>query len=121
MPVNDELGKRMEKNSTDETIAVALINGDTGQPFDTKEDFFNAVRKLVTTSEARQFYNETNPLKDFDKDVKRLVEEYMISKELAACHLCNWEDTYLCHTFNGGCSLGLKCSNIYESEQRKGE
>ena len=111
----------LKKDIADGTIAVALINGDTGQPFDTEDDFFNAVRKLVATSEARQFYNEMNPLKNFDKDVKRLVEEYTISKELAACHLCNWEDSYICHTYNGGCSLALKCHNICESELRKGE
>ena len=49
MPVNDELGKRIEENTVDGMIAVALINGDTGQPFDTEEDFFKAVRKLVAT------------------------------------------------------------------------
>jgi hypothetical protein len=49
MPVNDHLGKRMKENAVDGMIPVALVNGDTGQPFDTKEDFFEAVRKLVAT------------------------------------------------------------------------
>ena len=49
MPNNDELGKRMKEDAVDGMIAVALINGDTGQPFDTEEDFFKAVRNLVAT------------------------------------------------------------------------
>ncbi len=49
MPVNDEVEKRMEENTVDGMIKVALINGNTGQPFDTEEDFFEAIRKLVAT------------------------------------------------------------------------
>lgn len=60
------------------------------------------------------------PFEEFDKDLRRLVDEYKISEDHAACYLCNWEDTYICHTYNGGCSYGLKCHNICESEQQKG-
>ena len=61
------------------------------------------------------------PFEKFEKDIKRMVDEYKISEGHAACYLCNWEDTYICHTHNGGCSFGLKCHSICESEKQKGE
>ena len=55
MPANEQLGKRTEENAVDGMIKVALINGDTGQPFDTEEDFFKAIRNLVATKEKGEY------------------------------------------------------------------
>ena len=102
MPVNDELEKGMEETKDDEMIAVAFINGDTGQPFDTEEDFFNAVRNLVAKDK-------------FNKETNRISEKYKLSKELVRCHILNWESPVICHAYNNECSLVAKCRKLYEN------
>ena len=102
MPVNDELGKRMKEDAVDGMIAVALINGDTGQPFDTEEDFFKAVRNLVAQ-------------KNFDEEMNRISEKYKLTNELVRCYMVNWEDPYICHTHNNGCSCVTKCRKLHEN------
>lgn len=49
MPDDDRHEKRIKEDEVNGLIPVAFINGNTGQPFDTKEDFFKAIRNLVAT------------------------------------------------------------------------
>ena len=53
MSANNKLEKNMKENVDDGMIAVALIDG-SGQPFDTEEDFFEAIRKMVASAKSNE-------------------------------------------------------------------
>ena len=52
----------------------------------------------------------------FNTKVNELVSLYTITEDHAGCYLCNYEDDYICHKFNGGCKNAELCKRISESE-----
>lgn len=61
-----------------------------------------------------------NGLDKFDADLKEIVDlcSVMGVKEAhAACYLCNFEDEYICYTYDGGCKQIEQCRGIRERLQ----
>ena len=54
----------------------------------------------------------------FDSEVKNISTLYSVTKEQAACYLCNF-DCYICNEFNGGCKNIEKCRDIREKMLKK--
>lgn len=54
---------------------------------------------------------------DFLKQIQMITYVHKITNEQAACYLLNYEDGYICHKHNGGCSNICKCKEISEEEK----
>lgn len=53
-------------------------------------------------------------VKKFDVDLNNIINNCSVAEEHAACYLCNFEDEYICHTYNGGCKNIEQCRDIRE-------
>jgi hypothetical protein len=53
---------------------------------------------------------------DYTKRHRYLSEKYGIHGAHACCYMCNFENDYICHTFNGGCDRIDVCRKIRDSE-----
>lgn len=53
---------------------------------------------------------------DYIKQHNRLTEKYEIHGAHAACYLCNFENDYICHQYNGGCKEIETCRSIHQRE-----
>lgn len=49
---------------------------------------------------------------DYHKRHRYLSEKYGIHGAHACCYMCNFENDYICHTFNGGCDQIDVCRKI---------
>ena len=50
----------------------------------------------------------------FDSDLKKIIALYSVTEEHAGCYLCNFDDEYICHKYNGGCEKLEQCRQIKE-------
>lgn len=63
-----------------------------------------------------------NKIEDWDahsEEHKRISKQYNYWMGYAGCYLNNFDDTYVCRQFDGGCPRYEKCKQIYESEHPK--
>ena len=60
-----------------------------------------------------------NYMNEFDARVDEISLLYDVSNDHAGCYLCNYEDDYICHKFNGGCKNVNVCAYIQETELQK--
>lgn len=51
-------------------------------------------------------------VKKFDSNLKEIMDMCSVTEGHAACYLCNFEDEYICHTYNGGCKKVEQCRII---------
>ena len=56
-------------------------------------------------------------LDNFKKDVKKIISVCSVSEIQASCYLCNFEDEYICHKYDGGCKNIEICRNIRKNTQ----
>lgn len=54
---------------------------------------------------------------DYLDQHKRLTKKYDIHGAHAACYICNFENDYFCHQYNGGCDKFDQCCKIREDEE----
>lgn len=63
-----------------------------------------------------------NILKDKSAQLKfleqsiNITEHFNINRAIAQCYICNFEDDYICHQFNGGCDNIELCRKIYDKQ-----
>jgi hypothetical protein len=50
-----------------------------------------------------------------------LTDKYKIHGAQACCYMCNFENDYICHQYNGGCNRIDVCRQIREDEQTKND
>lgn len=50
----------------------------------------------------------------FDSDLKEIIDSCSITEAHAGCYLCNFENEYICHIYNGGCKKIEQCKTIRE-------
>lgn len=53
-------------------------------------------------------------VKKFNADLKDIIDTCSVAEGHAACYLCNFEDEYICHIYNGGCEKIEQCRSIRE-------
>ena len=53
---------------------------------------------------------------EYSKQHRYLSEKYGIHGAHACCYMCNFENDYICHVFNGGCEQIDVCRKIREGE-----
>lgn len=53
---------------------------------------------------------------NYHKKHRYLSERYGIHGAHACCYMCNFENDYICHTFNGGCDQIETCRRIRSEE-----
>lgn len=56
---------------------------------------------------------------DYSEQHQRLIDTYGIHGAQAGCYICNFENEYFCHQYNGGCSRLAICKHIRELENEK--
>lgn len=54
---------------------------------------------------------------EYIKKHRYLIEKYNIHGAQAACYMCNFENNYICHQYNGGCKRIDVCRKIREEEE----
>lgn len=52
----------------------------------------------------------------YTKEHKYLMDKYKLHGAHACCYMCNFENDYICHTYNGGCDRIDVCRKIREEE-----
>lgn len=74
--------------------------------------------ELLKGHDLNHFVNKLNDYPgDTDEYIKRhsyLSEKYGIHGAHACCYMCNFENDYICHRFNGGCERIDVCRKIRE-------
>ena len=53
---------------------------------------------------------------EYRKEHQHLMDKYDIHGAHACCYMCNFENDYICHQYNGGCSKLDICKRIREQE-----
>lgn len=53
---------------------------------------------------------------DYLEHRQRLIDTYDIHGAQAGCYICNFENEYFCHQYNGGCSRLAICKHIHDLE-----
>jgi hypothetical protein len=56
--------------------------------------------------------------KTFEDRANEISLMYEISFTHAGCYICNFEDDYMCHKFNGGCKNIELCRKIKEGDKK---
>lgn len=51
-------------------------------------------------------------IKEFEQEIRDLAIKYGVSELSVGCYLSNFEDVYLCKTYNGGCAHYVNCSEL---------
>ena len=67
--------------------------------------FINGLREYDGSSE------------DYIEEHKYLTSKYNIHGAQACCYLCNFENDYICHQYNDGCSSFEVCKYIRDNER----
>lgn len=57
----------------------------------------------------------------YRKNHRYLTEKYGIHGAQACCYMCNFENEYVCHQYNGGCKRLDVCRKIRETEEEEEE
>lgn len=58
---------------------------------------------------------------DYIEQHRYLTNKYGIHGAQAGCYICNFENEYLCHQFNGGCERFEECRRIRAEETHTGD
>lgn len=64
-------------------------------------------------------YIRDNYINKFDERINKISSLYTVSLDHAGCYLCNYENNYICHKFNGGCKNVNVCAYIRKTELLK--
>lgn len=105
----DGLGRRFPQDTT----SVRII----GNAYDNPE--------LIEGHTMNHFINGLHEYpgdpEDYHKNHRYLTEKYGIHGAQACCYMCNFENEYVCHQYNGGCKRIDVCRKIKETEERAKE
>jgi hypothetical protein len=73
--------------------------------------------ELLKGHSLNHFVNNLNeyPGDDYSERHQYLSEKYGIHGAHACCYMCNFENDYICHKFNGGCKEIDTCRKIREA------
>ena len=103
----DGLGRRFPQDTT----VVRII----GNAYDNPE--------LIEGHTMNHFINGLHEYpgdpKDYRNNHRYLTEKYGIHGAQACCYMCNFENDYICHQYNGGCKRLDVCRKIRETEELK--
>lgn len=68
---------------------------------------------LDSESGCRSFVSSCD-VDDFKMKTSIFTKNYKITEEHAGCFICNFEDDYICNTYNHGCDDHDRCKEIFD-------
>ena len=104
----DGMGRRFPQDTTRvKIIGNAYDNPELIAGTHTMNRFINRLHEYPGSSE------------EYHKEHKYLTDKYDIHGAHARCYMCNFENDYICHQYNGGCSKLDSCRRIRKEESEE--